>query len=73
MSFKFLQGGRVCYFPGQHVPIPDIPLGEENILNIQSNPLVQLETFSCPITNYLGDETDPTCHCNLLSGGCRVQ
>ncbi|KAK4816382.1 hypothetical protein QYF61_016286 [Mycteria americana] len=39
----------------------DNPLGEEKFPNIQSKPpLAQLEAISsCPITCYLGEETDP--------------
>ncbi|KAK4810476.1 hypothetical protein QYF61_004256 [Mycteria americana] len=60
-SFKYLQGWRLNHFPGQPVPMLDNPLGEEKFPNIQSKPpLVQLEAISsCPITCYLGEETDP--------------
>ncbi|KAK4830892.1 hypothetical protein QYF61_013821 [Mycteria americana] len=60
-SFKYLQGWRLNHFPGQPVPMPDNPLGEEKFPNIQSKPpLAQLEAISsCPITCYLGEETDP--------------
>ncbi|KAK4821623.1 hypothetical protein QYF61_026057 [Mycteria americana] len=60
-SFKYLQGWRLNHFPGQPVPMLDNPLGEEIFPNIQSKPpLVQLEAISsCPITCYLGEETDP--------------
>ncbi|KAK4816070.1 hypothetical protein QYF61_011294, partial [Mycteria americana] len=60
-SFKYLQGWRLNHFPGQSVPMLDNPLGEEKFPNIQSKPpLVQLEAISsCPITCYLGEETDP--------------
>ncbi|KAK4815015.1 hypothetical protein QYF61_013467, partial [Mycteria americana] len=49
------------HFPGQPVPMLDNPLGEEKFPNIQSKPpLAQLEAISsCPITCYLGEETDP--------------
>ncbi|KAK4814532.1 hypothetical protein QYF61_022021 [Mycteria americana] len=61
MSFKYLQGWRLNHFPGQPVPMLDNPLGEEKFPNIQAKPpLVQLEAISsCPITCYLGEETDP--------------
>ncbi|KAK4825514.1 hypothetical protein QYF61_000027, partial [Mycteria americana] len=61
MSFKYLQGWRLNHFPGQSVPMLDNPLGEEKFPNIQSKPpLAQLEAISsCPITCYLGEETDP--------------
>ncbi|KAK4817105.1 hypothetical protein QYF61_027968 [Mycteria americana] len=60
-SFKYLQGWRLNHFPGQSVPMLDNPLGEEKFPNIQSKPpLAQLEAISsCPITCYLGEETDP--------------
>ncbi|KAK4825179.1 hypothetical protein QYF61_024659 [Mycteria americana] len=60
-SFKYLQGWRLNHFPGQPVPMLDNPLGEEKFPNIQSKPpLAQLEAISsCPITCYLGEETDP--------------
>ncbi|KAK4822062.1 hypothetical protein QYF61_008871 [Mycteria americana] len=60
-SFKYLQGWRLNHFPGQPVPMLENPLGEEKFPNIQSKPpLVQLEAISsCPITCYLGEETDP--------------
>ncbi|KAK4831704.1 hypothetical protein QYF61_018756, partial [Mycteria americana] len=46
---------------GQPVPMLDNPFSEEKIPNIQSKPpLAQLEAISsCPITCYLGEETDP--------------
>ncbi|KAK4824384.1 hypothetical protein QYF61_014044 [Mycteria americana] len=54
-------GWRLNHFPGQPVPMLDNPLGEEIFPNIQSKPpLAQLEAISsCPITCYLGEETDP--------------
>ncbi|KAK4816763.1 hypothetical protein QYF61_022761, partial [Mycteria americana] len=60
-SFKYLQGWRLNHFPGQSVPMLDNPLGEEKFPNIQSKPpLAQLEAISsCPITCYLGEETNP--------------
>ncbi|KAK4824093.1 LOW QUALITY PROTEIN: hypothetical protein QYF61_010604, partial [Mycteria americana] len=60
-SFKYLQGWRLNHFPGQPVPMLDNPLGEVKFPNIQSKPpLAQLEAISsCPITCYLGEETDP--------------
>ncbi|KAK4810920.1 hypothetical protein QYF61_013328 [Mycteria americana] len=56
-----LGGWRLNHFPGQPVPMLDNPLGEEKFPNIQSKPpLAQLEAISsCPITCYLGEETDP--------------
>ncbi|KAK4817862.1 hypothetical protein QYF61_001531 [Mycteria americana] len=59
-SFKYLQGWRLNHFPGQPVPMPDNPFSEVKFPNIQSKPpLVQLEAISsCPITCYLGEETD---------------
>ncbi|KAK4812332.1 hypothetical protein QYF61_017109 [Mycteria americana] len=52
MTFKYSQ---------PVLPMLDNPLGEEKFPNIQSKPpLVQLEAISsCPITCYLGEETDP--------------
>ena len=49
--------------PGQPVPMLHHPFSEEIFPNIQSKPpLVQLEAVSsCPVTCYLGEETDPTC------------
>ncbi|KAK4818248.1 hypothetical protein QYF61_009423 [Mycteria americana] len=60
-SFKYLQGWRLNHFPGQPVPMLDNPFSEVKFPHIQSKPpLVQLETISsCPITCYLGEETDP--------------
>ncbi|KAK4822662.1 hypothetical protein QYF61_019029 [Mycteria americana] len=60
-SFKYLQGWRLNHFPGQPVPMLDNPFSEEKFPNIQSKPpLAQLEAISsCPITCYLGEETDP--------------
>ncbi|KAK4826692.1 hypothetical protein QYF61_010701 [Mycteria americana] len=54
-------GWRLNHFPGQSVPMLDNPLGEVKFPNIQSKPpLAQLEAISsCPITCYLGEETDP--------------
>ncbi|KAK4814985.1 hypothetical protein QYF61_009012 [Mycteria americana] len=54
-------GWRLNHFPGQPVPMLDNPLGEEKFPNIQCKPpLAQLEAISsCPITCYLGEETDP--------------
>ncbi|KAK4807052.1 hypothetical protein QYF61_018393 [Mycteria americana] len=56
-----VEGWRLNHFPGQSVPMLDNPLGEEKFPNIQSKPpLAQLEAISsCPITCYLGEETDP--------------
>ncbi|KAK4829515.1 hypothetical protein QYF61_005154 [Mycteria americana] len=55
------KGWRLNHFPGQPVPMLDNPLGEEKFPNILSKPpLAQLEAISsCPITCYLGEETDP--------------
>ncbi|KAK4806164.1 hypothetical protein QYF61_001087 [Mycteria americana] len=55
------RGWRLNHFPGQSVPMLDNPPGEEKFPNIQSKPpLAQLEAISsCPITCYLGEETDP--------------
>ncbi|KAK4818986.1 hypothetical protein QYF61_022653 [Mycteria americana] len=60
-SFKYLQGWRLNHFPGQPVPMLHNPFSEEKFPNIQSKPpLAQLEAISfCPITCYLGEETDP--------------
>ncbi|KAK4807092.1 hypothetical protein QYF61_018433 [Mycteria americana] len=60
-SFKYLHGWRLNHFPGQPVPMLDNPFSEEKFPNIQSKPpLAQLEAISsCPITCYLGEETDP--------------
>ncbi|KAK4818734.1 hypothetical protein QYF61_018721 [Mycteria americana] len=54
-------GWRLNHFPGQPVPVLDNPFSEVKFPNIQSEPpLVQLEAISsCPITCYLGEETDP--------------
>ncbi|KAK4813970.1 hypothetical protein QYF61_003704 [Mycteria americana] len=63
LNHLFIQpeGWRLNHFPGQPVPMLDNPLGEEKFPNIQSKPpLAQLEAISsCPITCYLGEETDP--------------
>ncbi|KAK4824540.1 hypothetical protein QYF61_016144 [Mycteria americana] len=55
------KGWRLNRFPGQPVPMLDNPFSEVKFPNIQSKPpLVQIEAiFSCPITCYLGEETDP--------------
>ncbi|KAK4825176.1 LOW QUALITY PROTEIN: hypothetical protein QYF61_024656, partial [Mycteria americana] len=60
-SFKYLQGWRLNHFPGQPVPMLDNPFSEVKFPNIQSKPpLVQPEAISsCPITCYLGEETNP--------------
>ncbi|KAK4818289.1 hypothetical protein QYF61_010431 [Mycteria americana] len=54
-------GWRLNHFPGQPLPMLDNPLSEVTFPNIQSKPpLAQLEAISsCPITCYLGEETDP--------------
>ncbi|KAK4820156.1 hypothetical protein QYF61_020531 [Mycteria americana] len=55
------EGWRLNHFPGQPVPMLDNPFSEVKFPNIQSKPpLAQLEAISsCPITCYLGEETDP--------------
>ncbi|KAK4832495.1 hypothetical protein QYF61_023542 [Mycteria americana] len=55
------EGWRHNHFPGQPVPMLDNPFSEEEFPNIQSKPpLAQLEAISsCPVTCYLGEETDP--------------
>ncbi|KAK4831195.1 hypothetical protein QYF61_015927 [Mycteria americana] len=55
------EGWRLNHFPGQPVPMLDNPFSEVKFPNIQSKPpLAQLEAISsCPITRYLGEETDP--------------
>ncbi|KAK4823531.1 hypothetical protein QYF61_003040 [Mycteria americana] len=55
-------GWRLNHFPGQPVPTLDNPCSEVKFPNIQSKPpLAQLGAISsCPITCYLGEETDPT-------------
>ncbi|KAK4818842.1 LOW QUALITY PROTEIN: hypothetical protein QYF61_020061 [Mycteria americana] len=60
-TFKYLQGWRLNHFPGQPVPMLDNPFSEVKFPNTQSKPpLAQLEAISsCPITCYLGEETDP--------------
>ncbi|KAK4806181.1 hypothetical protein QYF61_001104 [Mycteria americana] len=60
-AFKCFQGWRLNHFPGQPVPMLDNPFSEVKFPNIQSKPpLAQLEAISsCPITCYLGEETDP--------------
>ncbi|KAK4831772.1 hypothetical protein QYF61_018998 [Mycteria americana] len=54
-------GWRLNHFPGQPVPMLGNPFSEVKLPNIQSKPpLAQLEAISsCPITCYLGEETDP--------------
>ncbi|KAK4818611.1 hypothetical protein QYF61_016582 [Mycteria americana] len=54
-------GWRLNHFPEQPVPMLDNPFSEVKFPNIQSKPpLAQLEAISsCPITCYLGEETDP--------------
>ncbi|KAK4822567.1 LOW QUALITY PROTEIN: hypothetical protein QYF61_016136 [Mycteria americana] len=61
VSFKYFQGWRLNHFPGQPVPMLDNPFSEVKFPNIQSKPpLAQLEAISsCPVTCYLGEETDP--------------
>ncbi|KAK4819282.1 hypothetical protein QYF61_000622 [Mycteria americana] len=56
-----LEGWRLNHFPGQPVPMLDNPFSEVKFPNIQSKPpLAQLEAISsCPVTCYLGEETDP--------------
>ncbi|KAK4814367.1 LOW QUALITY PROTEIN: hypothetical protein QYF61_017780 [Mycteria americana] len=69
MSFKYPQGWRLNHFTEQPVPMLDNPFSEVKFPNIQSKPpLVQLEAISsCPITCYLGEETEPPPLYNLLS------
>ncbi|KAK4818143.1 hypothetical protein QYF61_006742, partial [Mycteria americana] len=59
--YAHIQGWRLNHFPGQPVPVLDNPFSEVKFPNIQSKPpLAQLEAISsCPITCYLGEETDP--------------
>lgn len=47
--------------PRQPVPVPNKPFGEEVIPNIQSKPLAlqPKSVFSCSVTGYWGEETDP--------------
>ncbi|KAK4825181.1 hypothetical protein QYF61_024661 [Mycteria americana] len=54
-------GWGLNHFPGQPVPMLENPFSEVKFPNIQSKPpLAQLEAISsCPITCYLGEETDP--------------
>ncbi|KAK4830313.1 hypothetical protein QYF61_009818 [Mycteria americana] len=61
MELQEEEGWRLNHFPGQPVPTLDNPFSEEVVPNIQSKPpLAQLEAISsCPITCYLGEETDP--------------
>ncbi|KAK4826728.1 hypothetical protein QYF61_010981 [Mycteria americana] len=61
LSTVQLQGWRLNHFPRQPVPMLDNPFSEVKFPNIQSKPpLAQLEAISsCPITCYLGEETDP--------------
>ncbi|KAK4828617.1 hypothetical protein QYF61_000069 [Mycteria americana] len=60
-NWRSVMGWRLHHFPGQPVPMLDNPFSEVKFPNIQSKPpLVQLEAISsCPITCYLGEETDP--------------
>ncbi|KAK4826112.1 hypothetical protein QYF61_005250 [Mycteria americana] len=55
------KGWRLNHFPGQPLPMLDNPFSEVKFPHIQSKPpLAQLEAISsCPITCYLGEETDP--------------
>ncbi|KAK4811283.1 hypothetical protein QYF61_023335 [Mycteria americana] len=64
------EGWRLNHFPGQPVPMLDNPFSEVKFPNIQSKPpLAQLEAISsCPITCYLGEETDP--HLSTTSFQC---
>ncbi|KAK4819036.1 hypothetical protein QYF61_024401 [Mycteria americana] len=59
--YELWKGWRLNHFPGQPVPMLDNPFREVKFPNIQSKPpLVQLEAISsCPITCYLGEETNP--------------
>ncbi|KAK4817045.1 hypothetical protein QYF61_026353 [Mycteria americana] len=56
-----IKGWRLNHFPGQPVPMLHNPFSEVKFPNIRSKPpLAQLEAISsCPITCYLGEETDP--------------
>ncbi|KAK4816679.1 hypothetical protein QYF61_019915 [Mycteria americana] len=60
-SGKTKHGWRLHHFPGQPGPMLDNPFSEVKCPHIQSKPpLAQLEAISsCPITCYLGEETDP--------------
>ncbi|KAK4819784.1 hypothetical protein QYF61_011384 [Mycteria americana] len=60
ISFPGSEGWQLNHFPGQPVPMLDNPFSEVKFPNIQSKPpLAQLEAISsCPITCYLGEETD---------------
>ncbi|KAK4817647.1 LOW QUALITY PROTEIN: hypothetical protein QYF61_023237 [Mycteria americana] len=55
-----LQGWGLNHFPGQPLPMLHNPFREEIVPHIQSKPLLaQLEAMSsCPITCYLGEETN---------------
>ncbi|KAK4830366.1 hypothetical protein QYF61_010143 [Mycteria americana] len=61
MKIHRTPGWRLNHFPGQPLPMLDNPFSEEKFPNIQSKPpLAQLEAISsCPITCYLGEETNP--------------
>lgn len=68
-SLKFLQGFRLCLFPGQPLPMLYNPLHEEIIPNFQSNhPLIQLEKVSSsPITFSPEKRDQHSPHCNFHS------
>jgi len=61
MVFEPLQGLGLPHCPGQPGPRPDHSFSEEIFPNLQSEPpLTQLEAIaSCPVTGYLGEETNP--------------
>lgn len=69
--FWTLPGWWLDQFLGKPIPTPEHYFSEENFPNTQSKlPLVELETISsCPITCYLGEDTDPPYY-NLLSWRC---
>ena len=58
-SFEYLQAWSLHHFPGQHVPVLNNPFRVEIFPNTQP-------TFSCPITCYLGEETDTHLATNSL-------
>jgi len=71
--FQLLQAQCQSPYPGEPIPVPDHPFGEENFPEIQpTSPLVQLEAIPpSPNTSYEGEGADP--HHNLLPGSCREQ
>ncbi|KAK4825774.1 hypothetical protein QYF61_002337 [Mycteria americana] len=64
-------GWQPNHFPGQPVPMLDNPFSEVKFPNIQFKPPpVQLEAISsCPITCYLGEETNP----HLSTTSCQAK